>query len=112
MIASEGRLYFVHGAAVWPERPSLVESPEARAVDDTQVAADPQQRFPGLFHSALPFDHEPQETLENDEPWRDPSGYNLLWMAASLFEFHIPTDRIEAGYPYLLYEAGEVSAVR
>lgn len=36
------------------------------------------------------------------------SGYNVLWLAASLFEFNIETKH-EAGYPYLTYQAGEVS---
>ena len=35
-------------------------------------------------------------------------GYNVLWLAASLFEFNIETKH-EAGYPYLTYQAGEVS---
>ncbi|CAK7204445.1 hypothetical protein SEUCBS139899_007202 [Sporothrix eucalyptigena] len=35
------------------------------------------------------------------------SGYNVLWLAASLFEFNIETKH-EAGYPYLTYQAGEI----
>lgn len=33
---------------------------------------------------------------------------NILWTAASLFEFNIEITKIEAGYPYLVYVAGEV----
>lgn len=33
---------------------------------------------------------------------------NILWTAASLFEFNIETTKLEAGYPYLVYVAGEV----
>ncbi|KAI3400441.1 hypothetical protein diail_3062 [Diaporthe ilicicola] len=35
-------------------------------------------------------------------------GYNVLWLAASLFEFNIETTKHEAGYPYLTYQAGEI----
>ncbi|KAL2678391.1 hypothetical protein Neosp_009137 [[Neocosmospora] mangrovei] len=107
MIASEGRLYFVHGAAVWPERPSPAASQEARPVNDMQVAVDTQQSFSEMFHSALPFDDEPEQTLENVESSRNPPSYNILWLAASLFEFNIATAKFEAGYPYLVYQAGE-----
>lgn len=41
---------------------------------------------------------------------RDPRTYPpTLWLAASLFEFNI-SNKYEAGYPYLVYQAGEVSA--
>ena len=39
------------------------------------------------------------------------SGYNVLYLAASLFEFNISATKSEAGYPYLTYQAGEVSAL-
>ncbi|RCI15686.1 hypothetical protein L249_3448 [Ophiocordyceps polyrhachis-furcata BCC 54312] len=32
----------------------------------------------------------------------------VLWLAASLFEFNISTTKHEAGYPYLTYQAGEI----
>jgi hypothetical protein len=38
----------------------------------------------------------------------DNDGYNVLWLAASLFEFNIATTKHEAGYPYLIYQAGEI----
>ncbi|CAN8099263.1 unnamed protein product [Discula destructiva] len=72
------------------------------------------QRHSGLFQSALPL----TETAE--EPHRGRSsrgssrerhitkGYNVLWLAASLFEFNIETTKHEAGYPYLTYTAGEI----
>lgn len=34
--------------------------------------------------------------------------FDVLWMAASLFEFNISTNRSEEGYRYLVYQAGEV----
>jgi len=35
-------------------------------------------------------------------------GYNVLYLAASLFEFNISATKTEAGYPYLTYSAGEI----
>ena len=76
----------------------------------------PQQearRFSGLFHSALPLPDGPDESQRSSRassreraPVTD--GYNVLWLAASLFEFNITTTKHEAGYPYLIYQAGEV----
>ncbi|KAA8633371.1 hypothetical protein SMACR_04827 [Sordaria macrospora] len=33
---------------------------------------------------------------------------NVMWLAASLFEFNIETTKHEGGYPYLTYQAGEI----
>lgn len=44
------------------------------------------------------------ENTETNEP-------TVLWLAASLFEFNLPTTKYEAGYPYLTYAAGEVSTM-
>lgn len=77
----------------------------------------PQQqearRFSGLFHSALPLPDGPEESQRSSRASsreRGPAmdGYNILWLAASLFEFNIATTKHEAGYPYLIYQAGEV----
>lgn len=76
------------------------------------------QRFSGLFQSALP-PSERQDRAAPSRPSRASSrassrerepinGYNVLWLAASLFEFNIETTKTEAGYPYLTYQAGEV----
>lgn len=71
------------------------------------------RRFSGLFHSALPLPDSAEETLRSSrassrERAAANSGYNILWLAASLFEFNIETTKHEAGYPYLTYQAGEV----
>lgn len=72
------------------------------------------RRFSGLFHSALPMPdgtEESQRSSRASSRERTPAGngYNVLWLAASLFEFNIETTKHEAGYPYLTYQAGEVS---
>jgi len=72
--------------------------------------------FSGLFHSALP-DAPPAGSMAEDSvrssraSSRDrntSSGYNVLYLAASLFEFNIDVVKIEAGYPYLTYTPGEI----
>lgn len=77
-------------------------------------APEPPRRFSGLFHSALPLPDEAegsQRSSRASSRERGPAngGYNILWLAASLFEFNIETTKHEAGYPYLIYQAGEVS---
>ncbi|KAF7562169.1 hypothetical protein G7046_g1968 [Stylonectria norvegica] len=71
------------------------------------------RRFSGLFHSALPLPDGPEESQRSSRASsreRAPAtdGYNVLWLAASLFEFNIATTKHEAGYPYLVYQAGEI----
>lgn len=72
-------------------------------------------RFSNLFHSALPLPDGTEESQRSSrassrERGRGSDGYNILWLAASLFEFNIETTKHEAGYPYLTYQAGEVRA--
>lgn len=74
------------------------------------------RRFSGLFHSALPLPdgtEGSQRSSRASSRDRGPAtdGYNVLWLAASLFEFNIATTKHEAGYPYFVYQAGEVSHV-
>lgn len=76
------------------------------------------QRFSGLFNSAMPIsDAAERSTRQSRASSRASSrerqpinGYNVMWLAASLFEFNIETTKVEAGYPYLTYQAGEVSS--
>lgn len=101
-------------------RPSIDSLSTANLRRESNSATSPPlsvgdgRRNSGLFQSALPL----AETAE--EPRPGPSsrassrerhitkGYNVLWLAASLFEFNIETTKHEAGYPYLTYTAGEV----
>lgn len=70
-------------------------------------------RYSGLFHSAMPMSDTPEDSRRPSRASsreRAPSDrYSILWLAASLFEFNITTTKHEAGYPYLIYQAGEVS---
>ncbi|KAJ2991300.1 hypothetical protein NUW58_g2562 [Xylaria curta] len=73
-------------------------------------------RFSGIFQSALPMSDAQERHLRRSQVSsrassreRQPiNGYNVLWLAASLFEFNIQTTKHEAGYPYLTYQAGEI----
>lgn len=73
-------------------------------------------RFSGIFQSALPMSDAQERHLWQSQVSsrassreRKPiNGYNVLWLAASLFEFNIQTAKHEAGYPYLTYQAGEI----
>ncbi|KAK2589900.1 hypothetical protein QQS21_012417 [Conoideocrella luteorostrata] len=72
-------------------------------------------RFSNMFHSAMPASDGPDETssqrqsrASSRERSQTSDGYNVLWLAASLFEFNISTTKHEAGYPYLTYQAGEI----
>jgi hypothetical protein len=71
--------------------------------------------YSGIFHSAMPLpDDREESTRSSRASSRDrnvSSGYNVLYLAASLFEFNISATKSEAGYPYLTYQAGEVCLI-
>jgi hypothetical protein len=71
--------------------------------------------YSGLFHSAMPLPDGPEDSQRSSRASsRDRNvsgGYNVLYLAASLFEFNISATKSEAGYPYLTYQAGEVSTI-
>lgn len=76
-------------------------------------SAEPSN-YSGLFQSALPMpdgEERPRVSRASSRERGIPEshGYNILWLAASLFEFNIETTKHEAGYAYLTYQAGEVS---
>lgn len=99
-------------------RPSSESVPQLRRDSNTTYNSSHQQqenhRYSNLFHSALPLPDGPEESRQSSrassrERAHTGDGYNILWLAASLFEFNISTTKHEAGYPYLTYQAGEVS---
>lgn len=75
--------------------------------------SSPSGRYSGVFSSALPMSDSPrnQSPVENglDRPQMQ---FNVIFLAASVYEFNIDRARREAGYPYLTYVAGEVSPDR
>lgn len=63
-------------------------------------------RFSGYFSSAMPMSDSP--TMESPAEASSQPEYNVLFLAASVYEFNIDKARKEAGYPYLTYVAGEI----
>lgn len=72
----------------------------------------PSRPYSGLFHSAMPpadgADDSQRSSRASSQDRDRSGGYNVLYIAASLFEFNISATKSEAGYPYLTYGAGEV----
>ncbi|KAF2684832.1 hypothetical protein K458DRAFT_388530 [Lentithecium fluviatile CBS 122367] len=71
----------------------------------TSSSTPGSSRASGVFNSALPMaaGEDPPATpnADMDEP-------EVLFLAASLFEFNIAHDRREGGIPYLVYVPGEI----
>lgn len=114
---STGRSFDSQGMLTRPSIDSATISHlrrESNATTSPPLSGTEGQRNSGLFQSALPLTETPEEP-HRDRSSRGSSrerhttkGYNVLWLAASLFEFNIETTKHEAGYPYLTYTAGEV----
>jgi hypothetical protein len=67
-------------------------------------------RASGVFNSALPMSDSPVRGSVEELPTTpaDPEEPEVLFLAASLFEFNIAHDRREGGIPYLVYVPGEI----
>ena len=120
-----GRPSTATGRTVTDPSPSLRPSTEVsrtnRLSDDSTIAvpgssyassAQPRARSPspnrysGLFSSAMPMsDSPPSESPLMGASRQD---FNVIFLAASVYEFNIDRARKEAGYPYLTYVAGEI----
>jgi len=73
------------------------------------IAPD-QAGFSDVFHSALPWSNSNEEAQETTTT-SGPLEHHVpptLYVVASLCPFHIDTEKMEAGYPYLTYMEGEV----
>jgi hypothetical protein len=114
-----------------PKSPSSSQYYSASQQQSDSSAPLSARPFSGIFHSAMPPDtpdaasarssrasspfrsHYPSPQ-HSQTPSRDraPGGgkeANVLYLAASLFEFRFPAgSKSEAGYPYLTYQAGEI----
>ena len=67
-------------------------------------------RASGIFSSALPMSDSPIRGSAEELPTTpaDTDEPEVLFLAASLFEFNIAHDRREGGIPYLVYVPGEI----
>jgi hypothetical protein len=93
---------------VSPRRPDV--DPNYLFPEQTMSGATtPDERYSGIFHSALPMSDSGSPQPEISGPLDGDA--RIIFLAASLFEFHIDSTRKEAGYPYLTYQPGEVSLI-
>lgn len=76
-----------------------------------QSTDDLSSRYSDIFSSAMPMSDSPPNESTMGGPMQT-SGFNVIFLAASVYEFNIDRARKEAGYPYLTYVAGEVSHCR
>ncbi|KAJ0121655.1 hypothetical protein J7T55_008822 [Diaporthe amygdali] len=85
---------------------------DSNSTSNAPPSATDGRRGSGLFHSAMPLTESTEELQRSSRASSREryisKGYNVLWLAASLFEFNIETTKHEAGYPYLTYQAGEI----
>ncbi|PQE12603.1 Rho guanyl nucleotide exchange factor protein [Rutstroemia sp. NJR-2017a BBW] len=79
---------------------------------DGPIRERAERPFSGIFHSAMPLPDGPEDSARSSRAssHERPRGsrYNVIYLAASLFEFNIAATKTEAGYPYLTYSAGEI----
>jgi hypothetical protein len=74
----------------------------------------PRPTFTDAFSSALPSEFQDPGVLAADGravgagPAVGSKQFEVLYLAASVDEFHIESTKWEAGYPYLMYNKGEV----
>lgn len=68
---------------------------------------DTSTRYSGIFSSAMPMSDSPPDGSPTGAS-ANKAGFNVLFLAASVYEFNIDRARKEAGYPYLTYVAGEI----
>ncbi|KAL8703789.1 MAG: hypothetical protein Q9201_003029 [Fulgogasparrea decipioides] len=91
---------------------TLVNQPASHMVyaHGTQARpSSPSGRYSGVFSSALPMsDSPPEQSPIEDGQSRPQTQFNVIFLAASVYEFNIDRARREAGYPYLTYVAGEI----
>ncbi|KAK2755545.1 hypothetical protein FQN54_006485 [Arachnomyces sp. PD_36] len=105
---------------------------ENNAPADNQPSS-PNSRYTGFFSSAMPMPDSPRPSspsanatgsnqaaapnqdstsaataVPGEDPTISPQQINVLFIAASMFEFNIDRARREAGYPYLTYVTGEI----
>ncbi|KAF2013656.1 hypothetical protein BU24DRAFT_464415 [Aaosphaeria arxii CBS 175.79] len=83
----------------------------ASAYLSPQASAPNSARASGVFNSALPMpDSDREASSADDVPGTPADGDEpeVLFLAASLFEFNIAHDRREGGIPYLVYVPGEI----
>ncbi|KAL5391506.1 hypothetical protein DPSP01_001370 [Paraphaeosphaeria sporulosa] len=85
-------------------QPSLTTTSSSHSQQPSQPGSS---RTSGVFNSALPMSSR-NSAEELPATPSDPDEPEVLFLAASLFEFNIAHDRREGGIPYLVYVPGEI----
>jgi hypothetical protein len=89
-------------------QPTPTHSTAASSSHPQQQPSQPgSTRTSGVFSSALPMSSR-NSAEELPATPSDPDEPEVLFLAASLFEFNIAHDRREGGIPYLVYVPGEI----
>ena len=102
------------------DSPAIVRPPSGSTYYTAQKgtpprASSPSNRYSGFFSSAMPMSDSPrpqspaEQQANGQGQGHGQKEFNVLFLAASVYEFNIDRARREAGYPYLTYVAGEVS---
>ncbi|KAF2440995.1 hypothetical protein P171DRAFT_434694 [Karstenula rhodostoma CBS 690.94] len=88
-------------------QPTLTHTTTASSSHSQQPSQPGSTRTSGVFNSALPMSSR-NSAEELPATPSDPDEVEVLFLAASLFEFNIAHDRREGGIPYLVYVPGEI----
>ncbi|KAA6408977.1 MAG: hypothetical protein FRX48_07321 [Lasallia pustulata] len=95
------------------DSPGVVRPPSGSTYGSAVSAQDPQlrssspsARYSGFFSSAMPMSDSPRPQSPVERSTQ--GSFNVLFLAASVYEFNIDRARREAGYPYLTYVEGEL----
>lgn len=92
--------------------PPNASNPNLTPTTTNTTSSNPSSsRTSGVFNSALPMAELGRSSMGEDQPPTpnaDMDEPEVLFLAASLFEFNIAHDRREGGIPYLVYVPGEI----
>jgi len=105
-VEAQSPLMSSFGPQTMPERPVSSNTFFSAAPEASSSQIEPHARGSGVFSSALPMSDSP--VLERQQPELPQSEPQVLFTAASVYEFNIDRSRREAGFPYLTYVTGEI----
>ena len=80
-------------------------------VGNRHTSSSPRNQSSSVFSSAMPLSDSPKDTRSPTVEKQTSSGqkeHNVIFLAASLYEFKLTEERKQAGYKYLTYMPGEI----
>ncbi|KUJ15228.1 uncharacterized protein LY89DRAFT_783417 [Mollisia scopiformis] len=88
-----------------PQLPDLLErNPMLEHSDEHEQAPDKMSETSELLHQSETV----ATTSANEATQGETEDYLVLYVVASLFDFHLDLEKVEAGYTWLSYNAGDV----